>query len=495
MYEVIDRKSVKNVNLVVMIFSISLALLLMIHQFLLYLRSEKSQGYIIALSATVILIFFSAVFIYIKNSYSTILRRVIAYEYFIYYLIILFGSREQMLFTIVSPILTIFILYFDIQLIRRSSILIVLANIAFISYSIFYLGMSSPNQISNFSIQLICVIGYAANLFVTTLLSNKFNREKLSSIDEEKEKQQNLISDILKVAAVLSNNSKKVYHIFDDLTDNNESINNAVSGISKGTSASAENIQDQVLLTNQVQNLIREASDLSVNMKNISKETSAAVTHGIEVVDELNVHAAVVNDYNENVFNVINGLNQKSIDIVQIIDTIRSIADQTNLLALNAAIESARAGEAGKGFAVVADEIRKLAEQSKNAVNNVGNIIKELQNDSENSLEAVVSLRDVSQKQNEIVHTTIEIFNDVNNKMTDVDGKVDVVTERINNIFEANNNIVVNINELSAVSEETMANAQEASAMTFESLNKVNTSRELVMELIKASNEIDKYVK
>jgi len=493
MSDVIDRKSIKKVNIVVSIFSISMALLVLVNQFFFLLRGEISQRYFISLTISFALIPISAIIIYRKNPYSDILKRVTAYLYFLYYLILIFGSNNQLVFTVVSPILTIYVLYFEIRIISRSAMLIILANIVLIIYNVFYLGMNTPQQLSNFCLQIICVIGYGANLYITTYLSNKFNDEKLSSIEEEKEKQQGLLTEILRVAGILSTNSKGVYNTFEDLTVNNESVNSAVSEISKGTSVSAESIQNQVLLTNQVQNTIQETSELSMNMKNISKETSSFVIHGITIVDELNEQSAIVNKYNDNVFDTISGLNRKSIDIVQIIDVIRNIADQTNLLSLNASIESARAGEAGKGFAVVADEIRKLAEQSKNSVNNIENIIKELQDDSGNSLQAVVTLRDVSKKQNEIVLTTKEIFNEVNHKMKVVDKNVDMVTEKINDILEANDNIVKNISELSSVSEETMANAQEANEMTRQNLDKVSISKGLIEELIKTSKEIDKY--
>lgn len=495
MVEMVDKNSVKKVNLVVIFFSILLALLALTQQTFVFLRGEVSKSYFITLFVWFFIILVTATLMYKRNPYSGLLKRVVAYLYFGYYLILIFGSHDQLLFTIVSPILTIFVLYFDMQLIRRSAILIALANVALILYNVFYLKMNTPKQINEFYLQLICIVGYSANLFITTLLSNKFNSEKLVKINEEKSKQENLLSDILKVAGILSNNSKEVYTIFGDLTSNNESVNSALGEISKGTSESAGSIQNQVQLTSQVQDIIEETSALSTDMKNISKETSSSVAQGMTIVDELSDQATIINNYNEDVFNTINGLNQKAVDIEQIIDVIRSIADQTNLLALNASIESARAGEAGKGFAVVADEIRKLAEQSKASVDNIANIIEKLQGDSEKSLQAVTSLKDVNKKQNEIVHTTKEIFNEVSSKMEVVDNNVDKVTEKINDIFAANDNIVKHINELSAVSEETMANAQEANEMSKQNLDKVNLSKSLVKELINASTEMDKYNK
>ena len=92
--------------------------------------------------------------------------------------------------------------------------------------------------------------------------------------------------------------------------------------------------------------------------------------------------------------NVVNRIAENSNEISKITDIISNIASQTNMLSLNAAIEAARAGEHGKGFAVVAEQVRKLAENSKSSVQDIMELVKQADRDSDAAIDVVSRVND-----------------------------------------------------------------------------------------------------
>ncbi|WP_332645799.1 globin-coupled sensor protein [Lysinibacillus sp. 54212] len=136
---------------------------------------------------------------------------------------------------------------------------------------------------------------------------------------------------------------------------------------------------------------LTEQTSVSIEQVNVhTDDISKTIDSNVEIVQGIHSDAVIGKDEVTTLENEmieimastkemadrINSLEQSSHQIISIVSIVKGIADQTNLLALNASIEAARAGEHGKGFAVVAQEVRKLAEQSKESVENITSLVQ-----------------------------------------------------------------------------------------------------------------------
>lgn len=173
-----------------------------------------------------------------------------------------------------------------------------------------------------------------------------------------------------------------------------EQVAQAVSEVAGQATDQDTAMQDFSSRIGAINNSMRQMAGHAQNTAKLSEESQKQADGGRQqtqtVVTETMALNKTVGAMNENVA----ALTRNSADINQIIGLIKQIAGQTNLLALNAAIEAARAGEQGRGFAVVAEEVRKLAEQSDEAANQVTEKISAIQNqvsDTQNANNQVVA--------------------------------------------------------------------------------------------------------
>lgn len=241
-------------------------------------------------------------------------------------------------------------------------------------------------------------------------------------------------------------------------------ISQAAQDLAEGAGRQAELTQEGtrklLVLADEIEKVVKN-SDLVRKYLERTSQVSNQAEDSIRILDnKFDTQESIISDTTSD----INVLSDKSGRISDIVSTIKEISEQTNLLALNASIEAARAGEAGRGFMVVADEVRKLAEQTSVSAIEIEKITDEVQGsvaevkgrmDHVNGIvgESSAALSNVEQAFQIIIDTIGKTFT-----------QIDLMLASINIINNSKNECVSNIQDISAITEETAASTEEVSA-------------------------------
>ncbi|WP_110111353.1 methyl-accepting chemotaxis protein [Bacillus sp. CGMCC 1.16541] len=263
----------------------------------------------------------------------------------------------------------------------------------------------------------------------------------------------------------------------------NGQLDEAISVVKHGaeqTAASSEsNIQvfqsmkrDIHSITNYMDSIVNTAEQM--NVKAYEGEQSIS-----NIIDSMTTFEKEFFDMTETMKEV----EQHSRLIARIVSLIQDFAEQTKLLALNATIEAARAGEAGRGFAIVANEVRKLADQSTNATEEIKELITSME---DSSLKASVEFNEMLHKSKynvEVAQRSKITFNHLLKEIGHVSNQLTLVKEECNELYNMVPGMEQSAESFVSVSQETLASAEQMLGTSKEQVEHVNNTHKIGVQL------------
>lgn len=314
------------------------------------------------------------------------------------------------------------------------------------------------------------------------------------ALNAAQENVSNLVKLIMENSQDMTASSEELSAIVEEVSSKAEAIDEAVNNITAGMQESSATTEEISASVQEVDSSINILSSKAMEGSNNANEFKGRATEVKSNSEKAIAETRNLYDIKQN--NMEKAIEDgKVVDSIKIMaDTIGGIAQQTNLLALNAAIEAARAGEQGRGFAVVAEEVRKLAEQSSEAVINIQDTIVKVQNAFKSSIDTGSDILEfintrVQEQLDAYGQTGNQYFNDsdfVSKMSEDIAAMSEEITATVGEVSDA----IQNMAGASQKSSEEAVTIKEGMDETTKAIEQVALTAQSQAELAEKLNEV-----
>ena len=409
-----------------------------------------TTSYLIFLALCWLPLIFGEVLLRVKGWATELYRYDLVIGYGIFYTFVICTTASPIAFTYILPVTSLLVLYKN----RKFMINCGIANALIIVGAAVYrymLGFNSASDMKNYQLQLSCIVlCYICYVMSIRHLNEsdgamtdsiKADLHRVVTTVEQVKSSSNIILNGITVVRELASENKHGSDIvmlgMNELTDNNNMLQDRTTSSTQMTSDIRAQVENVVALIGEMITLVEKTQSHS----GVSAEDLKSLVNTAATMSQLSTELE----------NVLENFRQEFEMVKQETGTIEKITNQTNLLALNASIEAARAGEAGKGFAVVADQIRTLSTETHASSDQIRDALSRLDATSAKMTSSIEETLKLIQITLEKVTQTGDNVNQIASDSVQLGNHIQVVDNAIKEVESSNTQLVSNMEQVSNI--------------------------------------------